>query len=220
VLRKLVNETFAASLQTEEGRPVRLQLVFDPRPAQVTTTFDDPLPYTASNLVKLAPSIDIGFRWIVVAPEQTDHDTLKIIGICDPELSSGLPTRYRVLGGGLSGHQPKLLGMGLSIFGPGCVRIETGLSFFELRNCCIRIPFSVSQIRYVREWYEEAAGYLDFSRLPVDGPDVGWADQRQANAQGLVRRTWGTILNKVCIARHGGTFLVVPKIVDSLLIDP
>ncbi len=88
VLRKLVNEIFAASLQTEEGRPVRLQLVLDHRQTQVTTTFDDPLPYTASNLVKLAPSIDIGFRWIVVAPEQTDHDTLKIIVIFETEHSS------------------------------------------------------------------------------------------------------------------------------------
>ena len=51
----LVNAAFASSLQSEEGRPVRLQLLFDPHQREVAAIFDDPLPYTASNLVKLAP---------------------------------------------------------------------------------------------------------------------------------------------------------------------
>ena len=43
---------------------------------------------------------------------------------------------------------------------------------------------------------------------------MGSTNRRPADAQQLVRRTWGSILSKVCNARHGGTFLVVPKIVD------
>lgn len=214
VLGKLVNKAFAASLQSEEGRPVRLQLVFDVKPRQVTTTFDDPLDYTDNNLVKLAPTIDIGFRWVVVAPEQPGSDTLKIIGISDPELSQLASNPMRVLGGGLMSHQPNLEGMKLSVFGPGCVRIETSMEVFELRDCCIRFPFSVSTIRYVREWYEEAGQCPDFSALPVDSvveDAVHWQFRRQADAQQLVRRTWGSILSKVCNARHGGTFLVVPN---------
>ncbi len=217
VFEKLVYEAFAASLQSEEGRPIQLQLLFGHRPMQLTVAFDKPLPYTASNLVKLAPTIGIGFRWLVIVHEQQEQDTLNIIGICDPELSPAALTPMRVLGGGLSAHQPNPLGMKLSVFSPGWIRIETGLSFFELRNSCIRFPFSVSSIKYVREWYEEAASHLDFSQLPVDevvGEVVLWAEGRKQNAGGLVRRTWGSILNKVSGARHGGTFLVVPEGVE------
>jgi hypothetical protein len=109
--------------------------------------------------------------------------------------------------------------MTVSVFGPGCVRIDPGsINLFELRNCSLRFPFSVNTIKYVRQWYDEAAQYLDFSQLPVDSvvkEDVpGWANRRRQNAQALVRRTWGNILSKVCNARHGGTFLVVQKAAD------
>ncbi len=213
----LVNAAFAASLQSEEGRPVRLQLLFDPHEREVTAIYDDPLPYSASNLVKLAPTIDIGFRSIVVAPEQPGHDALRIIGVTDLELSQLANKPMRLVGGGLTTHPAATQSMKLSVFGPGCVRIETGSSFFELRDCSIRFPFTVSQIKYVREWYEEAGQQLDFSHLPEDpvvGDVTGWAHRRQIAGQQLVRRTWGSILNKVCNARHGGTFLVVPKDAD------
>lgn len=218
-LETLVNEAFAASLQSEEGRPVRLQLFFNlnPHERQVTVTFDDPLPYSANNLVKLAPTIDIGFRWIVVSPEQLGHDTLKIIGISDPEVSQLAIRPMRTIGGGLLAHSSNVRGMRVLVSGPGCIRIETGAESFELRNCCIRFPFSVNSIKYVSEWYIEAAQYLDFSEMPVDsvvGEVVGWKDRRQFSAQALVRRTWANILRKVCNAKHGGTFLVIPKNTD------
>jgi len=100
--------------------------------------------------------------------------------------------------------------MKLSVFGPGHIRIDTTASFVELRNCSIRFPFSVSQIKYVREWYEAAVHGLDFSQLPEDSV-VGWENRRRTDAAHLVRRTWGSILTKVSNARHGGTFVVVPK---------
>ena len=215
IFAKLVIEAFTASLQSEEGRPVHLQLLFGHMPRQVTVTFDNPLPYTASNLVKLAPTIGIGFRWIVVAPELLDHNILNIIGVCDPELSPAAIRPIRAWGGGLSSHQPNPEGMKLSVFGPGWIRIEAG-EFSELRNSCIRIPFSTHHIKGVREWYEEAAEYFDFPQMPTDkvvGEIVLWKQRRQ-NAQELVRRTWGSILSAVCNARHGGTFLVVPKGID------
>ena len=221
VLHKLVNEAFAASLRSEEGRPVLCQLLYDPKLTQVTSTFGDPLDYTAHSLVKLAPTINIGFRWVVVAPEQPGSDRLKIIGICDPELSPVALHPMRVFGGGLSAHQPDTLGIKLSVLGPGCVRIQSGPYFFELRNCCINFPYSVLQIKNVHEWYEAAAHCLDFSQVPVDsvvdgakGEVVVSEDHWRMNARGLVRRTWGSILAKVCNARHGGTFLVVTKIAD------
>jgi len=216
-LRAFIYAAFAASFQSEEGRPVRFQLLFDPHEREVTATFDDPLPYSAANLVKLAPTIDIGFRSIVVAPEQLGHDTLKIIGVTDLEISQLANDPMRLVGGGLMSHPADTQSMKLSVFGPGFIRIQGWASFFELRDCSIRFPFSVSQIKYVREWYQEAAQHLEFSQLPEDtvvGDVAGWAKLRQFAGQHLVRRTWGSILNKVCNAQHGGTFLVVPKQAD------
>ena len=220
VLGMLVNEAFAASLQSEEGRPVRFQLLFGPHARQITVTFDDPLPYSANNLIKLAPTIDIGFRWVVVVPEQPGHDTLKIIGISDLELSPLALNPMRTLGGGLSSHSWLTVGMSVSVFGPGCVRIDPGSTnnLFELRNCSLRFPFSVNTIKYVRQWYDEAAEYLDFSQLPVDSECkehiLAREGYRLDKAKALVRRTWVNILRIVCNARHGGTFLVIQKEAD------
>ena len=68
-LKKLVHEAFAASLQSEEGRPVRLQLLINRKTRQLTLPFDESLTYSASNLVKLAPTV-MGsvFRWLVISP--------------------------------------------------------------------------------------------------------------------------------------------------------
>ena len=220
VLEELINPAYMASLQAEEGRPVRFRLLFDPKLIQITTTFDEPLKYTASHLVKLAPTIDIGFRRIVVAPEPEKPDNLEIIGICDPELSPVPLDPNVVWTSGLSAYQQNTTGIQLSVFGPGWVQVKTGISSFELLNCCIRSAFPVSQIRYVSKWSMEVARSLDFSdlsQLPVDSliENVrGWELIRLQDANALIHETWRSILKKVCNARHGGTFLVVPKVVD------
>lgn len=214
VLGTLVNTAFSASLQTEEGRPVRFQLLFHPHEREITTAFEEPLAYSSHNLVKLAPTVDIGFRYIVVAPEQPGSDTLAIVGLSDLELSQLANKPMRRVGGGLDAHSPDTQSMKLAVFGPGLVRVELSMSTFELRNCSIRFPFSIEGIKYIREWYDEASQCLDFSELPVDpvvGEVEGWNHRRRGNAQALVRRTWASIVGKVCQARHGGTFLVIPK---------
>ncbi len=91
----------------------------------------------------------------MVAPEQPEHDALRIIGVADLELSQLANEPMRQVGGGLGSNQADTQSMKLSVFGPGCVRIETAGSFFELRDCCLRFPFSVSSIKYVGQWYEE-----------------------------------------------------------------
>lgn len=218
-LAKLVNEAFAASLQEEEGRPVRLQLLVAHHENQMTARFEHPIDYSASALVKLAPTIGVGFRWLIIAPTQSGDDGLEIVGICDPELSPAANDPKRSLGGGLSSHQPYPIGMKLTVLGPGFVRIEADSDYFELRNCSIRSPHSVENIRSVREWYKEVADGFDFLEMPVDNgvvmePKVVRDIGRVTNATGLVRRTLASILGKVSYARHGGTILVIPKDAD------
>lgn len=216
-LTKLVDEAFAASLLSEEGRPVRLQLVINLKHQQLTLPFD-PFTYSSGNLVKLAPTImGTGLRWIAISPQESSQDSLDIIGIGDPAISPAPNPRILGLGGGLSA-EPEMLGMKLWVLGPGWIRIRIeGGIYFELRDCSIRFPFSANQIRYVMKWHKEVADNLDFSTLPVDkvaGEVEHWEQFRDGNAFGLITRTWGSILSRVSDARHGGTFLVVPEGVD------
>ena len=52
-LQSLIFPAFEASLQTEEGRPVRFRLLFDFIPHEDTLRFSQPLEYTAGNLTRL-----------------------------------------------------------------------------------------------------------------------------------------------------------------------
>lgn len=89
----------------------------------------------------------------------------------------------------------------LSVFGPGSMRIIPGARrVFKLRNGSLRFPYSVNQISYVREWYDETSDRLGFGGTPIGGR--------------LVRWIWGNILRAVCNARHGGCFLIVPEATD------
>lgn len=209
-LDTLIREAFVASLHSEEGRVVRFQALFTWRDPQVTARFDIPLDYSSGQLVKLAPTIGIGFQWIVVCPDQSDQESLRIVGLCDPELSPLSKNETRSVGGGLLSHQPDLRGLTLSVFAPGHVRVGTDdLSYFELRHCSIRFPFSVSGIKWVSMWYQDAAKHIECSEPPPES----W---RKASAGALIRRTWGRILAKVCNAHHGGTLLVVPENAEVL----
>jgi hypothetical protein len=88
-LRMLITCAFQASLRTDEGRPVRFHLLFDLAPEKLVAKFETPLDYSAGNLIELAPTIGIGFRWLAVTPRDPTADPLAIVGICDPVVAQG-----------------------------------------------------------------------------------------------------------------------------------
>jgi hypothetical protein len=199
-LRILITCAYQASLRTEEGRPVRFHVLFDIAPEKFVAKFEAPLDYDAGSLVDLAPTIGIGFQWLSVAPRDPLSDPLEIVGICDPGLSlhkDDILPRWD----DLLFHVPKVRGLMLSVFGPGSMRVILGAKrVVELRNGSLRLPYSVNQITYIREWYHETADRLGFGTTPIGGR--------------LVRWLWGNILRAVCNARHGGCFLVIPEALD------
>ena len=199
-LRMLITCAYQASLRTEEGRPVRFHVLFDVAPEKLVAKFEPPLDYGPGSLVDLAPTIGIGFRWLSVAPRDPMADPLIVVGICDPGLSlhkDGVLPRWD----DLLFHAPRVRGLMLSVFGPGSMRVIPGAKrVVELRNGSLRLPYSVNEITYIREWYHETADRLGFGATPVGSR--------------LVRWIWGNILRAVCNARHGGCFLVVPEVVN------
>src|SRR3990170_3193408 len=56
-LANLVHPAFQASLCSEEGRQVRLRVAFNPTPKRFTVPFAESRPYSAGQLIKLAPTI-------------------------------------------------------------------------------------------------------------------------------------------------------------------
>lgn len=194
LLRRLVEVAFQASLQSDEGRPVRLQVHFTLHQARPTIGFEQPLPFDYQTLVKLAPTSDIGFRWLVVAPAAGD-DVPVILGIHDPELSPGAA-------GSEGGAEPSgERSLQLSVFGPGWVRLETAGNFYcELRNAALRTILPVNFIRRVAEWYDEAATAL-----------AAETKSDPARTRELLARVWVTILSQVCVEPYGGVFLVIPS---------
>jgi hypothetical protein len=199
-LRLLVTCAYQASLRTDEGRPVRFHVLFDLAPEKLVAKFETPLDYGAGNLIGLAPTIGIGFRWLAVTPRDPLVDPLAIVGICDPGLSlheDGVLPRWD----DLLFHAPRVRGLMLSVFGPGSVRVIPGAKrVIELRNGSLRLPYSVNQVTYVRQWHHETADRLGFGTTSIGGR--------------LVRWIWGNILRAVCNARHGGCFLIIPEGVD------
>lgn len=195
-LQVLVTCAFQASLRSEEGRPTRFQVLFDQRAVQVTLRLETPLPYTTANLVKLAPTMALGFRRIVVAPRGPASEKLQIVGIRDPDLS---PLRSLTAPGGgeddLASHE---MGLNVAVLDPGRVRVTTPGKVFccELDGGRVRLPIPPGRVPLVGEWYAEAAGLM--------GPGM------TVFASEDVRRTWTSILRTACSARHGGCFLIVP----------
>jgi hypothetical protein len=198
-LRTLVHHAYQAGMREDERRPVRFQVLFDLAPSQVTLPFSRPQGYGVADLVKLAPTIGIGDRWLVVAPPTPDADELRIHGICDPHLSPhstalGMLTRWA---GGMGLHIPDVTGITVAVLGPGWVRVATWAQrVFELRDCHIRLPITLHDLEPVSGWYQEVAERLDL------------ADTTLGTA--LVRRIWGGIVSRVRDQRHGGCLVVVP----------
>ena len=78
-------------------------------------------------------------------------DPLAIVGICDPGLSlhkDGVMPRWD----DLLFHAPRVRGLMVSVFGPGSVRVVPGAKrVIELCNGCLRLPYSVNQVPYIRQ---------------------------------------------------------------------
>ena len=196
-LNHLIYPAFQASLSSEEGLPARLGVVFYPiTPEQFTVRFDEPLPYTVGELVKLSPSIGLGSRWVIALPDESDWEQVQIAGILDPDILPSNRTHQRG-GHGLISHHDQVQGLQIAILGPGWIRVSTTSTSFELRNSCLRERLVVHRIKYVGDWLCEIPAYLEISDAIM-----GIA---------LSRRFFVNVLDKISEARHGGCILILPE---------
>lgn len=196
-LAALVNPAFQASLQSDERRQVRFRAFLSDVPAQLTVRLNPPLNFSATELVKIAPTVDSAHRGLVVVPRPVDSDHLEIVGIRDPTLSPAEQGPKRPRWEDLLGLFVKHYDWTISVPAPGAVLVQT-LGFpVELRKGRIRCPFPVHRIRYVRDWYREAT-----ANNRLGDPTI---------AAALLGQVWQAVLSDVCEGHHGGTYLVVPE---------
>jgi hypothetical protein len=194
-LGMIINPAYQASLQTEEGRSVRFRVAFNFSADQVTVRFKEVQDYTASHLVKLAPTVGLGTRWIVATPGQPSDTRLKIVGICDHDLTPRTVSEYR--------WQDQIIrpdGLTLSVLDPGVLRFATQHNALELRRGQSLQPIPFGRIPQIEAWFNDASNLLRISH--------------SHSGRTKIRKVWNSILGKVCNARHGGCFLVVPDTFD------
>ncbi|HQJ10114.1 MAG TPA: hypothetical protein PLF54_13990, partial [Deltaproteobacteria bacterium] len=84
-IKRVIETAYLASLEREEGRPVRFALVVaDPavgdkistmkRPPDYLLHLDMPLPLSVDSIVKLAPALDPGISAMAVGPTKNRDD--------------------------------------------------------------------------------------------------------------------------------------------------
>jgi hypothetical protein len=198
-LANLIYPAFQASLCSEEGRQVRLRVAFNPKPKRFTVRFGEPLPYTAGQLVKLAPIIGLESRWVVALPDEGSKDCVRLAGILDPDILP-IDRTSRHGSNGLLYYQNQFHGLRITVLGPGWIRVSIDDESFDLRNCCLRQRLVVGRIQYVAAWFREITSWLGIKDVRV--------------GEGLIRRLIVNVLAKVSEARHGGCLLVLPNQID------
>jgi sensor domain DACNV-containing protein len=187
-LKNLIYAVYEASLKTDEGRPVcfKVHLCSD-RSTLVATKFGKPQDCSASNFVKLSPTVGMGPKWITVLAQ--GNGSLNIIGFSDPEVTNA--NTQNLWEHGFLTNQVKLDGLKIWAYGPGHIRIGTVTGHvFELRDAKISRPARVNDKIQVRNWYTRFA-----NSDPV----------REA----AIQIFWSRILVKVRDAAHGGCFIVL-----------
>ena len=198
-LANLIYPAFQSSLCLEEGRQVRLRIAFNPKPKRFTVRFAEPIPCTAGQLVKLAPTIGLGSRWVVALPDDNARNLVRIAGILDPDILP-IDRTFRHPHNGLVHYQNQFQGLKVAVLGPGWIRVTIDAESFDLRNCCLRQRLVVGRIHYVADWFREVA-----QGLTIKNRQVG---------TGLVRRLIVNVLAKVSEARHGGCLLILPAAIE------
>lgn len=191
-LTNLIYPAFQASLRTEEGRQVRLRIVLNPEPKRFTVQFASNLRYTTEELVKLAPTIGIEPRCLVVTADSAAPELLQIEGILDPYLL--VPNLLYVVCA--TSHSEPVAGLKITLLGPGWVRVSTVLEQFDLHDCCMRQRQLLRKIACVQQWFDEVPELLGI--------------QNVRTGAALVHRFMVNLLAQVSDARHGGTILVLP----------
>jgi hypothetical protein len=194
-LANLIYPAFQASLGSEEGRPARLRMVFNPSPKRFTVRFAEALPCTSGQLVKLAPTIGLESRWLVALPDDASKGGVRLAGILDPDILP-IDRSHQRGGNGLLYHQNQFQGLRITVPGPGWIRVSLDVESFDLRNCCLRQRLVVGRIKYVAEWFREVCSWLAIKDMGV--------------GVGLVRRFFVNVLAKISEARHGGCLLILP----------
>jgi hypothetical protein len=186
----LVYAAYEASLQSEEGRQLRFRMVFGKEPILPSVGFTAPIPCTAKQLVKLAPTIGLSSRWLTI-DRQVEGTGLVVKGILDPEI---LPVsrRQQRLSSGTLPETPA--GARFSVFGPACIRfLQAGVQF-DLARSNIRQPTQLGSIRWVSDWVTETRDRLKLGR------DGGI----------FLRRFLLSVLTQMSEQRHGGCLVVPP----------
>jgi len=218
-MKQLIAGAYHTSLQVEEGRAVRFRLVFRPQQEQISLRFDPPLPYDVHSFLKIAPTIGLQHRYLVVEPDPEKQDALQIVGISNPEISAAYNSSESPWYRNRGKREARLDSLRISAYAPGHLRVLTTLGHaFDLHEGSIRIPVPIRFFGPLLLWHQRAA----LTHIPlrpaaeervvdVDGVRLSPSERDQLAEFSLSSsELWIGILDRVVRARHGGSFIIVP----------
>lgn len=201
-VKKFVEEAYDASLQVEEGRATRFQLVYRERGVHNATCFAEAKPYTNYELVKLAPTVGLGFRQLVVSPNLAD-DSLEIVGISDDRLEDdGRTDVSRWRPGYEKSTDVTAVDLKLRVLAPGHLQLQDG-GIWELKNGIQSYFQPIVSVSYLREWICSAA-----RKIGVGGDAYG-------TAIALIEVSISRIISTMISESHGGAIILQSSGSDS-----
>ncbi len=192
-LRDMVVNAYDASLQNEEGRPVRFKIKFEATSEFVEIPFT--AEYSTKNLVKLAPTIGLGFRHLIVCP-RADHASLEIRGITDLELQKKWQDdvlRWSFVR--KASRSVTEVDLRLRVLGAGHIQIVDSNHHWELRNGRSHYFQPIVGVKRLRKWFQQA--------LPEES--------RSISASAVGEFALCKIIQKMVANAHGGTLLLGAK---------
>jgi hypothetical protein len=226
VLEHLISICYQASLLREEGRPVRLRIIFLPPdrfppdvgpPASLyRLLFQDNLPFTERELRKLAPSVD--FYDSLIGLWQDGKSGLSIWGI----VHSG-PQWAQSLHGGGKGFHPLPESLVISVTDPGRITISNGSTEVATLNagkivCPSTAVFDSMWIR--SEFGSTVDEELAFHREARRSAKKPWAPIDPNFFGTIKKQAFMRIIGRIRSHRHGGTLIFIPdELKEAFLSD-
>jgi hypothetical protein len=196
-----MNELFDASLHVEEGRQVRIRVALALPIETPELKFVSPLPFEAKRIVKLAPSVDLWNRHLLVQPD-SQHD-LHITGLRESR-EPWSPTYGRA---GTSSN-PRMLAV--QIHGPGLIRLGRPLDC-EYNKGEVAAFSQLRAIASTETWLRDVALQVDgwLSSPVYSSGNVPCTSEGMKGAH-FFASILSNILGYMIEAKHGGCLAVVP----------
>jgi hypothetical protein len=204
IFKKFMTELFNSSLHVEEGMQVCIRVALALPDREPNIKFTSPLPFEAKRIVKIAPSIKLCDRHILVKSDDTG--ALKIYGFLQKPYSGWRSIDDRA--GGQSNSTPFL---SIEVHGPGEIRLDHPL-YCEYNKGRVEEFSDFNSIESINEWLIDIGLQIDkWQETPTYVESNRPSSSRGMLGAHFFKSTLSNILRYMREGKHGGCLAIVPE---------